>query len=168
MDSNKRRKKTKEGKCSHCNANFMQYRHEEKKFCSRECFHNSMREKRPKHNCAACGEEIQVTKYRQTRNDEYYCSRKCYNTRKKEGLKKLKRHTEYFNTLLENSICECGVSEKYLLQIHHKDGNNKNNDDSNLEVVCANCHIKRHLKLNKKGELVYHPQSLTEKLEVVV
>ena len=30
--------------------------------------------------------------------------------------------------------------------VHHVDGNRDNNVTNNLEVVCHNCHIKRHLK----------------------
>lgn len=166
MDSNKRRKKNKIDNCKYCLKQFEHYTFDTQEYCSKQCFYNSIRDKRPKHNCTTCGDEIKITKYRETRNNEYYCSRKCYNTRKKDNLKKLKRHTEYFNTLLENSTCECGVYEKYLLQIHHKDGNTLNNNQSNLEVVCANCHIRRHLKRNGKGELVYHTKSLTQ-LELV-
>lgn len=41
--------------------------------------------------------------------------------------------------------CEqCGLSEwngKYIrLELHHKDGNNKNNRLDNLEILCPNCH----------------------------
>lgn len=81
-------------------------------------------------------------------------------------MKRLKRGTKFYDDLLKNSSCECGVSEKYLLQIHHKDGNNDNNNSDNLEIMCANCHIRRHLRRNKKGELVYHTKSLS-KLELV-
>jgi len=66
--------------------------------------------------------------------------------------------------MLANGKCAgCGIDRFYLLQIHHIDGNNGNNDAENLEIVCANCHIKRHLKKRKKdGRFVYHPKgSLT-------
>lgn len=41
--------------------------------------------------------------------------------------------------------CEiCGVSawqnQLITLQVHHKDGNPKNNDFSNLQILCPNCH----------------------------
>lgn len=41
--------------------------------------------------------------------------------------------------------CEiCGISvwqnQPITLQIHHKDGNPKNNDFSNLQILCPNCH----------------------------
>ncbi len=122
----------------------------------------SMENKKTNYRCATCGNEVFLRKYQKERNDKYYCNRECYNNRRKDNLKRLKRGTQYYNNLLENSTCACGVSEKYLLQIHHIDGNHNNNIPENLEVVCANCHVKRHLRKNKKGELVYHSQSLTK------
>jgi hypothetical protein len=77
-------------------------------------------------------------------------------------IKKIKRHTKYFDSLLNGSSCKCGVNQKYLLAIHHIDGNINNNNKDNHEIVCANCHIKRHLKQRiKDGEWVYHTKSLT-------
>lgn len=43
------------------------------------------------------------------------------------------------------------------------DSNKNNNKKENLEVVCGNCHIKRHLKIDKLGKLSYHPLSLTDR-----
>lgn len=42
-------------------------------------------------------------------------------------------------------ICSCCNLAKWLdksipLELHHKDGNNKNNCLSNLELLCPNCH----------------------------
>lgn len=57
-----------------------------------------------------------------------------------------------------NSSCEvCGWNKKNLitnkstLEIHHKDGNYKNNKINNLQVLCPNCHslTKFHKNLNK-------------------
>lgn len=115
-------------------------------------------------NCIICDKEIEKYQRDIDRNTLHYCSRECYNNRNKGKLKKIKRHTKYYDNLLSHSICTCGVSSFYLLQIHHIDGNNKNNIPENLEVVCSNCHIKRHLKKrNKDGKLVYSPKTLTDR-----
>ncbi len=112
-------------------------------------------------NCETCGKSIsKYVRRDRKRNNHNYCNRDCYNARRKEGLKRIKRHTTYFTDLVVKG-CECGVTEYYLLQIHHKDGDTNNNHPDNLEVVCANCHIKRHLKINKDGKLVYHRKTLT-------
>ena len=67
-----------------------------------------------------------------------------------------------------NPKCEgCGESKGYLLSVHHIDGNNGNNPDdgSNWEIVCANCHQKRHLKV-KNGNWMYDCHSLTPRKEL--
>ena len=43
----------------------------------------------------------------------------------------------------KKSFCEeCGfiAKVKYQLDVHHIDGNHKNNDPINLQTLCANCH----------------------------
>jgi len=146
--------------CKFCKKNYNTYTFSKQEFCSKKCNSYS---KRIKKNCQVCSKQLFVVKSRVSRNncENIYCSRKCYNMRFGQ-VKKLKRQTKYFDTLLNESSCKCGVTEKYLLTIHHIDGNIHNNSRSNHEVVCANCHIKRHLKRRKKdGEWVYHTKSLT-------
>lgn len=74
-------------------------------------------------------------------------------TKKKYGLgkyhpsrKKKKPHCE-----------RCGfIGDACQLDIHHKDRNHKNNEESNLETLCANCHRLEHkeeLKLWGAGRL---------------
>ena len=47
---------------------------------------------------------------------------------------------------LKENVCEeCGQipywhNEELVLQLHHIDGNNKNNEISNLKMLCPNCH----------------------------
>jgi hypothetical protein len=47
-----------------------------------------------------------------------------------------KAHGEY--------CAECGCSIFAVLEVHHKDKDRSNNDPSNLEVLCANCHTLEH------------------------
>lgn len=57
-----------------------------------------------------------------------------------------KRHTIF--TALENKrghVCECCHNETWLdqpipLEVHHINGNNQDNDESNLQLLCPNCH----------------------------
>ena len=63
--------------------------------------------------------------------------------------------------------CEiCGWGEKNIytgnvpLEIHHKDGNYLNNIESNLQVLCPNCHsltnsYKNHNDVGRKDRKVY-------------
>lgn len=44
----------------------------------------------------------------------------------------------------DNKCCKCGFSNIDALEVHHKDKNRSNNEISNLEVLCANCHVLTH------------------------
>lgn len=47
---------------------------------------------------------------------------------------------------LKKEICErCGLGNSWnklsiTLQVHHRDGDNKNNHIDNIEILCPNCH----------------------------
>jgi len=42
-------------------------------------------------------------------------------------------------------ICnKCGITNKKVLLVHHKDRNRKNNNIDNLEILCRNCHTLEH------------------------
>lgn len=153
------RKKNKIDNCELCNKEFEHYSWDSQKYCSKECAYNK---DKVKVECIVCGKKCNKSKSVAERNDNNYCSRECYNLRN-NGHKKLKRGTAYYQELLSTSSCSCGETKKYLLQIHHIDGNHNNNIPENLEIVCPTCHVKRHLKQNKLGEWVHHPNSLTDR-----
>ena len=153
------RKKNSISLCLNCSKEFNHFSWDKQKYCSKTCSNNK---DKVKVLCSVCNISILKSKSTTDRNTKNYCSRDCYNFR--NGVQKnLKRETAYYKDLLDNSSCECGETKSYLLQIHHIDGNHHNNDKSNLEIVCPTCHVKRHLKKNKLGELVYHPKSLTDR-----
>ena len=44
--------------------------------------------------------------------------------------------------------CEyCGARSEEWQQVNHSDGSPKNNEDSNLEVICPECHMFLHSRL---------------------
>lgn len=145
------------GSCFRCEKGF-ETTTKHQRFCSRQCYFLT---KKVPVICVVCNQHFRVSPSMTRRNKKHYCSRKCYYLRSEPN--KIKRHTAFYDRLLNSSTCECGISAFYLLQIHHIDGNENNNKFENLEVLCANCHIKRHLKRrNKDGMWVYSPkQSLT-------
>ena len=163
MDTNTRRKKNKIDKCKNCGKEFNHYSYDTQEYCSKGCYFESVRNKRPIVFCIVCGKEVVKHESLVKRNNNNYCNRECYNNRAKDGLKNIKRHTSHYSNLLDIASCECGENRKYLLEIHHIDGNNGNNNISNIEILCSNCHMKRHLKLNKNGHWVYSPKSLTDR-----
>ena len=80
--------------------------------------------------------------------DDFFSSENSHN----KGI--LKR--EYIRRILGGEEkCEiCGIGEwigkPITMQIHHKDGNNKNNSIDNLQLLCPNCHAQTDTYCNKK------------------
>lgn len=60
---------------------------------------------------------------------------------------------------------ECKLRFFPLLDVHHKDGDRKNNSSENLEVLCKNCHACRHL-IKRKGKWAFQSGSLTPRDEI--
>ena len=62
----------------------------------------------------------------------------------------------WFNRILNNHPhCElCGIEDwcgkPLSFQLHHIDGNNKNNSVDNLQLLCPNCHSQTDTYSNKK------------------
>lgn len=118
--------------------------------------------------CLYCGKEL-------TNRQKKYCSNACQVQYQNQELLHLWKNGEYQwpedpknlpkfirDYLLEKTgyKCEeCGwnkinpFSGKTPLQIHHRDGNYKNNTENNLQVLCPNCHslTSTYMSLNKKG-----------------
>ena len=72
--------------------------------------------------------------------------------KKKISSDKLKK--KLFKLNIKTQVCErCGLTEwngsPIVLQLHHKDGNPLNNNLSNLEILCPNCHSQTENYANK-------------------
>lgn len=87
----------------------------------------------------------------------------------KNENKKSVKHRDPLRPLAQSTIkerfiksheykCEkCGISEwngmPITLQLHHKDGDHNNNDESNLGLLCPNCHSQTENFCGKKKAL---------------
>lgn len=155
--------------CKHCGKP-IPYAQRNNKFCNSSCsasYNNVHRARKSSKTfkCINCGKEHSIC--RNSKNK--YCSIKCQADHKyKEYIKRWKEGKEsglcgeyglskYIRRYLLEKVnykCEkCGWGEKnpytgnYVLEIHHKDGNYKNNSEDNLEVLCLNCHgMTKHYK----------------------
>lgn len=116
-----------------------------KSYCSSNCYGKACRKETP---CIVCGKTILAGMHKKT------CSRSCAN-RHRTGMKykvnsphdKVKsQHALKMQLLrIRGKACErCGYSRFEILQVHHKDRNRKNNDVSNLQLICPNCHCEEH------------------------
>ena len=118
--------------------------------------------------CLNCGKSLE-------NHQKKFCSLTCQGQYKKKQLLESWKNNEHDgcipngqvsnfikNYLLEkhNYKCElCGWGEinpytgKIPLEIHHKDGNWKNNKEENLQVLCPNCHsLTETYKASNKGK----------------
>lgn len=113
-------------------------------------------------NCAKCNLEIDrnpsVIKRSITGN--VYCSRSCANSMSNTLFKSGENHPNYINgegsyrkrklKISKEQKCEnCGEDNICVLQVHHMDGNRKNNSIDNLKLLCANCHLIEHCNCNE-------------------
>ena len=66
------------------------------------------------------------------RSNKIFCSRKCKEDNRRYPYKKYKK----------DSCEKCGfiAEHRAQLDVDHIDGNHQNNDPSNLQTLCANCH----------------------------
>lgn len=104
-------------------------------FCNNKCFQDFTKDE-------------YIKKWKENENDEKYQTYQISSTIKKYLLEK------------NNYKCQkCGWGEKNVftgrlpLEIHHVDGDHKNNKEDNLEVLCPNCHslTENYKAANKNG-----------------
>ena len=127
--------------------------------------------------CSFCGKEIVRAQSRvkagRVRHGLSFCDRRC-----KEQAQSLTGNcpeirpahyggdnelSDYRGRLREEikaGCSVCGEKEEYKIRVHHIDGNRKNRQRSNMEVVCCNCHATRHLRL-KDDVWIYDSHALT-------
>ena len=135
-------------------------------YCSIECRKKNYKTETTSKHCELCGKEYVG------RSNRKFCSIECANEAQKDKIIKLFLENNYFNNgnikipnIIRNFLykksnfrCEVCGYEGYnlktgntILQIHHIDGNSKNNSPDNLQVICPNCHAKteNYMALNK-------------------
>lgn len=132
--------------CLVCGTTFSVTRHRETtaKYCSNQCYYKSQyRLKRVETTCQHCGKVF----WSKPSEKRKYCSRACINKSSVENW------NPSFSTvrgmmLIRGMIqrCElCGYDQvPEILGVHHKDENRRNNELTNLQVLCPNCHSLAH------------------------
>ncbi len=89
--------------------------------------------------CLACGKNVQAMEGKDKQGRQKYkkfCHTCMYGDKR------------YPHRKFKKDICEeCGFIPKHprQLDVHHLDMNKKNNEESNLVTLCANCHRLIHI-----------------------
>lgn len=93
--------------------------------------------------CAICGPVDLYFKGWRKENGEWVRRYRC-GPAARANMKGKRRMRRY----LKGKCERCGfVPEHYAqLEIHHKDHDRTNNDPSNFETLCANCHKLHHVR----------------------
>ncbi|MBR9705544.1 hypothetical protein GOV14_00775 [Candidatus Pacearchaeota archaeon] len=171
------RRKAEEHNCEKCSKEFLRRINvtSPKKYCSTNC-RDKARTNKIEVQCFNCGKKVlkQPSKLKNSKHGFHFCGRKCKEEAQKLEGKCPEIRPDHYGTSLndreryrrwiseqENPICcDCEETKRYLLVVHHRDGNRNNNEENNFEIVCWNCHIKRHLYL-KNGIWSFWGQMLT-------
>lgn len=119
--------------------------------CSRKC--SDAYKKSKSHIqliCDSCGNTFNRLKSKSvTKSGLVFCSKDCKEAEQRIGGKLELEHYEdgiasYREKAFRKIGCmcqKCGYSDDdRMLDVHHKDGNRRNNRISNLEVLCVWCH----------------------------
>lgn len=150
--------------CDFCSVEFCIRLNDKNKYCSKECSQKSSRLKRVIINCSNCNKEIERTGSRvaKSKNGLHFCDRKCKeNAQKIGGIPELQpsHYGDGLSTYADKAFkkygekcVNCDISFRPLLEVHHIDGNRENAEIENLEVVCKNHHLLRHLRKNEKTD----------------
>lgn len=129
-------------------------------YCSKSCYQEFKKRVHSAETvCMNCGKKItkRISESKRSKTGNLYCSRSCSASKNNSLFKTGKNHPNYTTGLgsyrkaklkdLLAPVCErCGFDNILALDIHHKDNIRKNNDLSNLEVLCCNCHAIEHRK----------------------
>jgi hypothetical protein len=128
-------------------------------------------ENRKKVKCEYCNIifEKRISSLKNSRSGLFFCCRKHKDLgqRLDSGIKEI--HPDHYNNgkynyknkvNYEKGCIDCGETRKFMLIVHHIDGNRENNILENLEVLCQNCHCKRHLDIEK---MILNHHKLTDR-----
>jgi hypothetical protein len=130
--------------------------------CSNIC---SVRRKinQVKINCSWCKKEVvkQASKLI-SKKGFHFCDRICKEEAQKiSGLKDFyadaykdgsRAYAERGFNEYGYKCADCNITTKAFLQVHHKDSNRNNGNVENLEVVCTNHHMLRHMRYRERTQ----------------
>lgn len=117
------------------------------KYCSQECYHTKKRKPRISVNCVVCGSNIERTACHLHKSGKNVCGPICRGALKRKVRPKNSGYArKWVQARGGAKECErCKFSDHpEILVVHHKDRNRGNNNPSNFEILCPNCHAIEH------------------------
>jgi DNA-directed RNA polymerase subunit RPC12/RpoP len=154
--------------CMHCgrlfvrslaHANMNRKRGTAQQYCSRECRVRAT-DSTSLVRCARCGQQVQKRRRDIDRVESVYCSRACANAannarrRYDQHPNFTDGHTSYRQRAFDahGQVCTvpgCGYANAAVLEVHHRDGNRRNNRIENLDVLCPTHHAEYELGIRR-------------------
>ena len=156
-----RQRKAQYIECDNCHnlflKNIIAIKNSKHNFCSPECSRKYRQADYVELECAQCGDEfLKNTNKMNSKSGLYFCSRKCKDEAQRMGGLILPSHygtSEYYQKKAlrhYGNLCElCGYDEFPICEVHHIDGDKKNNALENLIVLCPNHHTIITFNLGK-------------------
>lgn len=112
--------------------------------------------------CETCGKPFGRNRYNGRLEDparfakRRNCSQSCGNTKREVGKDTLHWRARKHKA----DSCET-CSATTGLHVHHVDRNPSNNDPTNLQTLCASCHLKLHWREDRAKRLAANPWAKT-------
>ncbi len=115
------------------------------KYCSVQCKEKSRPDIQKKtFVCEFCGKTF---RRRAQNNAGRFCSRECSGLWTTANGAQTYVYKAFLH--LPHRCEECGNDDFEVLVVHHRDRTHENNDISNLQILCANCHHRKHFGQGK-------------------
>lgn len=149
-----------ENKCRICGKIFFTKEFHAKKgwgkFCSIKC-RTKGQIKGKWLKCDHCGKPVWRTPkdFKRSKRNKFFCSVGCHCSWENRNVRFganapnwIAGETAYQDLMRRLKVpykcAKCGISDKRVLIVHHKDENRRNNNVDNLERLCCNCHAILH------------------------
>lgn len=126
--------------CERCNILFeFNSKYGNRKYCSKTCSYSAKKKQIP--DCVVCGKPTRGYRH-------ITCSRRCANTHFRSGSNNGNWVGDTYRKIcFEHYECRCIIcGYDKVIDVHHYDGDKKNNDPKNLIPLCKNHHAEIHTK----------------------